>query len=203
MLAGVDPARDTLTLGLDRSANLIGLARSNFASVTQGHKTGSQDGARWNEVVVGDALSSGYRTACFDYAISVATIHHFATLERRIQAVQELIRIVRPSAADEATAKGLTQESGGNPKYHSLARRSSRFLIVVWALEQRGESRRRFEQVGQKGDTLNNDPTDDRQDLLVPWILKDKADGSANEAQTNFAERQDTRPVFQRCEYDI
>ncbi|KAG0233286.1 tRNA methyltransferase, has a role in tRNA modification [Actinomortierella wolfii] len=47
-----------------------------------------------------------------DFAISIAVIHHFVSPERRLAAVEEILRIVRP---------------GG------------RILIFVWALEQSGK----------------------------------------------------------------
>lgn len=84
-----------------------------------------------------------------DYAISIATIHHFSTPERRMRAVQEMIRVVRP-VAPGAPSDALGQGSG-------------RFLIFVWAFEQRGGGRRKFDSV------LAAD--DDAQDVLVPWVM--------------------------------
>ncbi|XP_071846862.1 uncharacterized protein [Apostichopus japonicus] len=66
--------------------------------------------ARGHEVMVCDNLSLPYRDNCFDAVISIAVIHHFATAERRIQALQELARICRPG--------GL-------------------LMIYVWAMEQK------------------------------------------------------------------
>ncbi|XP_041457114.1 uncharacterized protein LOC121409278 [Lytechinus variegatus] len=60
--------------------------------------------------MVCDNLRLPYRSNCFDAVISIAVVHHFATVERRIQAIQELARICRPG--------GLV-------------------MIYVWALEQK------------------------------------------------------------------
>jgi len=62
------------TIGLDRSQNLLDLARTSGA-----------DG-KIHEIVRGDVLGSGWRRGAFDYAISVATIHHLATVDRRVTA---------------------------------------------------------------------------------------------------------------------
>ncbi|TIA91307.1 hypothetical protein E3P99_01129 [Wallemia hederae] len=88
--------------GLDRSINLLKHA----------HTAG--DVVR--EVVLADALQSVTRKHVFDYAISIATIHHLATDKRRAESVQSLINAV--------------SVNGG------------RILIYVWALEQGEDSRR-------------------------------------------------------------
>ncbi|BEJ01875.1 hypothetical protein CcaverHIS631_0605570 [Cutaneotrichosporon cavernicola] len=61
-----------------------------------------------------------FRAGLFDFAISVAAIHHLSTPERRERAVQALLRSLR--AAEEP----------------------ARFFIYVWAWEQGPESRRKM-----------------------------------------------------------
>lgn len=58
---------------------------------------------------VADCMHLPYRSAVFDSVISIAVIHHLSTIERRVQAVQELCRVTRP---------------GGS------------LLVYVWAFEQ-------------------------------------------------------------------
>jgi tRNA (uracil-5-)-methyltransferase TRM9 len=86
------------TIGLDRSQGLLNLART----------AGGSDKIR--EVVRGDVLDNGWRRGAFvrilcsyrahlmlmhvllyyskDFAISIATIHHLATVERRVAGVK-------------------------------------------------------------------------------------------------------------------
>ncbi|GAA5813296.1 hypothetical protein MFLAVUS_006771 [Mucor flavus] len=96
---GVNP--NVLVLGSDRSSNLIKIVHD-----------------RGFEGMVADGLNLPYRDNSFDFAISIAVIHHFASPERRLQAIKDLFKIVKP---------------GG------------RVLVFVWALEQTKFSKRNFE----------------------------------------------------------
>ncbi|GJJ12418.1 hypothetical protein Clacol_006660 [Clathrus columnatus] len=98
----LDRPNSICTIGLDRSRNLLKFAR--------------QAGGKKRDVIWGDVLDLGWRTGIFDYAISIATIHHLASSSRRRQAVETLIRSVSPS--------------------------HGRILIYVWAVEQDGLSKR-------------------------------------------------------------
>ncbi|KAJ7046650.1 S-adenosyl-L-methionine-dependent methyltransferase [Mycena alexandri] len=92
------------TIGLDRSRNLLEIARTaGGASVLR-------------EVVWGDVLGHGWRREVFDYAISIATIHHLATPDRRKLAVERLLGAVSPA--------------------------HGRVLIYVWATRQDEHSKR-------------------------------------------------------------
>ncbi|KAK5815754.1 S-adenosyl-L-methionine-dependent methyltransferase [Linnemannia elongata] len=82
-------------VGSDRSSNLISICSE-----------------RGHEAMVCDGLALPYRSQFFDFAISIAVIHHFISPERRVAAIEEILRIVRV---------------GG------------RVLIFVWALEQTGK----------------------------------------------------------------
>lgn len=192
-----------LTVGIDRSSNLISLARDNFGMSENGDakeaKSASTAIPRRHEVAVGDAIQSSLRTGLFDYAISIATIHHFSTWERRRASVQELIRIVAPIDA-ELLDGSFGGETCTDPRLAN-GHGCGRFMIFVWALEQKDEGKRQF-QADDPG-SLNNsreihDPnhakskerlvsysglqaasqpveanprvTED-QDVLVPWVL--------------------------------
>ena len=118
-----DPPGKYWTVGLDRSQNLLKLARTAGGTGTI------------REVARGDVLESGWRQGAFvcflwscraglrlirvtyskDYAISIATIHHLATVERRVAAVK--VYSVRyhsdtplPSS-DTETARGRLPET--------------------------------------------------------------------------------------------
>ena len=70
----------------------------------------------------------------FDFVISIATIHHLSTRERRIAAIVALLNVLRRN-----------KHSSGNTG-------TGKALIFVWALEQKA-SRRGWD-VGDKQDIL-------------------------------------------------
>ncbi|SPO36721.1 uncharacterized protein PSFLO_02192 [Pseudozyma flocculosa] len=192
-----------LTIGVDRSSNLLSLAQTNFGQdAAVGKDVDRTDAApspprRLHEVAVGDAMMSGLRTGVFDYAISIATIHHFSTWERRAKAVQELIRLVQPVAsAPTASASPPEAEDEASIRLNG-GRGAGRFMIFAWALEQKDEGKRQFEGIAKGGaeaaerkskERLVSDSglgslsrreayeksskdAADEQDLLVPWVL--------------------------------
>ncbi|XP_077984848.1 tRNA (carboxymethyluridine(34)-5-O)-methyltransferase alkbh8-like [Glandiceps talaboti] len=79
-------------IGCDRSVNLIDICQQ-----------------RGFEAFVCDALSVPLRSNSCDVVISIAVIHHLSTQERRLQAIREIVRILR---------------CGGQA------------LVYVWAMEQ-------------------------------------------------------------------
>ena len=92
----------------DRSVNLV-----KIASQHQPHSS-----------LVADNLNLPHPLGFFDFAISIAVIHHLSTSQRRIQAVAAVLGLLRPSNGAES---------------------AGRVLIYVWALEQK-HSRRGWDQ---------------------------------------------------------
>ncbi|EDO33338.1 predicted protein [Nematostella vectensis] len=149
---------------------------------------------RGHSVIVCDILSLPYRNNAFDVCLCIAVIHHLSTTERRIAALRELVRIIRPA--------GLA-------------------LVYVWALEQELEkvkkSSLREVMQGRSDNTAvqdfstsqaQSDQTDDRdfikqgvaghvevnvsrgefkqQDLFVPWKFRGASKKESNGADTVF-----------------
>jgi len=96
------PSGRIWTIGLDKSRKLLEIAQA--------------AGGQRREVVWGDALGLGWRRGAFDYAISIATIHHLATPARRQKAIETLLQLISPA--------------------------HGRLLIYVWAVEQDHLSKR-------------------------------------------------------------
>lgn len=87
-------------IGSDRSSNLVKIAADQ-------HKSSG--------LVVADTLALPHAKGKFDFAISIAVVHHLSTSERRREAVKCILECLKPE--------------GG------------RALIYVWALEQKSSRR--------------------------------------------------------------
>ncbi|BGP33578.1 tRNA methyltransferase, has a role in tRNA modification [Rhodotorula toruloides] len=145
------PTGDMLPIGFDMSSGLLGIAKG------KGH-----------EVVRGDCVDLRcWRRGAFDHAISIATIHHFATHARRMEAVKQMILSVLPSCPPASF----------DPPY-----RVSKLLIVVWSLEQDptivgGDRSARRTTGGKKGAVPVAGPDGEEEDefkekgrdVFVPW----------------------------------
>ena len=126
-------------MSIDSSENLVKIAAAR-------HR-------RSSSAIVADGLFLPHRDSFFDFAISIAVVHHLSTPERRIQALEAMLATLKPPSSSTAPSKDV----GG------------RALIFCWALEQKG-SRRGWDE-------------DDEQDVMVPWVMKQKdpADGRLTE----------------------
>lgn len=77
-----------------------------------------------HSTVVADILSLPHKNSSFDFAISIAVVHHLSTPSRRIEAVAEMLRTLKPGPAAAEGAAG-----GG------------KLLVYAWALEQKTSRR--------------------------------------------------------------
>lgn len=121
--------RRFLHVGLDRS---IGLLQQCIAQ------------APGRELCLGSALALPYRDACVDAAMTIAVVHHFSTLERRIDAVREMARVVRPGGPILITVWAWEQEKFKNEL--------SQDLFVQWQNSEDGVTYQRYYHLFQKGE---------------------------------------------------
>ncbi|KAL7749791.1 tRNA methyltransferase, has a role in tRNA modification [Sorochytrium milnesiophthora] len=149
--------RNVLLIGTDRSEPLIRIC----------HERKCPDS------LVADGLRQPFATGRFDFAISIAVIHHMASAERRLAAVQELLRLVRP---------------GGQ------------VLIFVWALEQtwsKSSALKHFKEYHHQAEGQEQAEAHE-QDVFVPWRMPVKRDDQQQEHQ----EFQRYYHLFRRGELD-
>ena len=95
---------DIFIVASDRSVNLV-----KIASQHQPHSS-----------LVADGLNLPHPLGFFDFAISIAVVHHLSTPQRRIQAVAAILELLRRPEEAETGARAL---------------------IYVWALEQKHSRR--------------------------------------------------------------
>jgi ubiquinone/menaquinone biosynthesis C-methylase UbiE len=116
------PQVEQFLLALERSALVadVGCGNGKYMTVAREHSINMLGsdlcvnlvevcGEKALEASIADNMVLPYRDQMFDAAISIAVLHHFATRARRIRALQEVCRILKP---------------GGQ------------LLVQAWALEQ-------------------------------------------------------------------
>ena len=69
------------------------------------------------DVEIGDMLALPFEDNTFDFVYCIAALHHLKTKDLRIQAIQEMIRVCKPTG---------------------------KIFILVWAFEQEPDSKRKF-----------------------------------------------------------
>ncbi|KAL6258325.1 hypothetical protein P5V15_010272 [Pogonomyrmex californicus] len=131
-------------MGCDRSSGLIDICRK-----------------RGFEVLHCDCLHLPYRDDSMDAVISIAVIHHLSTQKRRLRAISEMIRILRP--------KG-------------------KCLIYVWAKEQRKDSVDSFYlKYGKRNKKIESKETDRSESINYKKITECNLTLPIHENGTNFA----------------
>ncbi|KAJ0022169.1 hypothetical protein NQD34_009659 [Periophthalmus magnuspinnatus] len=198
---GVNP--QVVAMGCDRSSALIRICAE-----------------RGFQVFVSDALSVPLRTASCDACISIAVIHHFSTRERRLDAIKELVRLLKPGGQALIYVWAFEQEyNKQKSKYLKDSKENQRPEVSISSKQQSSVSGhssvqtiRLFEdnenelymvspkQVTQvKLSVHTNRTAFNTQDLLVPWHLKDGK--RAVEERKNVKEEtqeNSSTPVFHR-----
>lgn len=136
-----------------RSATDQVYSSSNLAKIASHHQP--------HVCLIADNLSLPHPPASFDFAISIAVVHHLSTRSRRVGAISAMLETLRPCIAGESV---ITRPG-------SLITKGSA-LIFVWALEQK-HSRRGWDE-------------SDEQDVMVPWVTKQQANADSIAATTTF-----------------
>uniref|UniRef100_A0A3Q2NUW0 tRNA (carboxymethyluridine(34)-5-O)-methyltransferase n=2 Tax=Fundulus heteroclitus TaxID=8078 RepID=A0A3Q2NUW0_FUNHE len=189
---GVNP--QLVTVGCDRSGALVQICAD-----------------RGFHAFVSDALSVPLRTASCDACISIAVIHHFSTQERRLAAVRELVRILKPGGLALIYVWAYEQEyNKQKSKYlrdHSKQHNGEKSTGVPE--ESRGphtepnvltSSRLESKHCGDLKDegklsVHTNRTAFNSQDLLVPWHLKGRKTQGEEESCCRFSSRGEPSPV--------
>lgn len=127
--------------------------------------------ARWqpHAAVVADTLQLPHVPSSFDFAVSIAVVHHLSTPARRVRAVGAILEMLKPSSANgvgvESVGDGADGANGGKA------------LIYVWALEQK-DSRRGWDEGHE-------------QDVMVPWVTKGPAEGQGDKSRRSGKQKQE------------
>eukprot|EP01080_Neovahlkampfia_damariscottae_P011306 gene11306-4117_t len=95
---------------------------------------------------VADGLLLPYRSNTFDSAISIAVIHHFSTIERRIQSIQELSRIIKPNGLILIYVWAFEQE-----KYE---KKNEQDVFISWELQKKYQKENEIYETNEDGKVI-------------------------------------------------
>uniref|UniRef100_A0A8R1E1A6 Alkylated DNA repair protein alkB homolog 8 n=1 Tax=Caenorhabditis japonica TaxID=281687 RepID=A0A8R1E1A6_CAEJA len=117
-----------------------------------------------------DALALPFRDASADAAISIAVLHHIATLERRKRMIEEMLRVVKvgslicvtvwsmdQSQSEYAKMRGnkdevKTEEKTDRLRVHDGKNFEQQDVLVPWTISQKGETFLRYYHVFREGE---------------------------------------------------
>ncbi|XP_038243390.2 alkylated DNA repair protein alkB homolog 8 isoform X5 [Dermochelys coriacea] len=174
--------KDLYMIGCDRSQNLVDIC-----------------GEKKFQAFVGDALSVPVRNSSCDACISIAVIHHFSTAERRLAAVCELARLLRPGGKALIYVWAMEQEYNKQKSKYLKEKRASKGkeeeinTDVAWGLfcdqthdnasqdstcsdqilnDSKDKGGNAKQVINSKLPVHTNRTSFHSQDVLVPWHLK-------------------------------
>uniref|UniRef100_A0A1A8FR29 tRNA (carboxymethyluridine(34)-5-O)-methyltransferase n=4 Tax=Nothobranchius korthausae TaxID=1143690 RepID=A0A1A8FR29_9TELE len=178
---GVNP--ELVAVGCDRSGALVQICAD-----------------RGFHAFVSDALSVPLRTASCDACISIAVIHHFSTQERRLAAVRELVRLLKPGGQALVYVWAFEQEyNKQKSKYLKDHNRDSSPTqnSSKKTQEPHGEpdtQRHSYNPAEDKLSVHTNRTAFNSRDLLVPWHLKEGNKQDGKDSSCRLSSRTDPRP---------
>ncbi|XP_066109750.1 alkylated DNA repair protein alkB homolog 8 [Saccopteryx bilineata] len=201
--------KELFMIGCDRSQKLVDICRE-----------------RQLQAFVCDALAVPIRSGACDACISIAVIHHMATTERRMAALQELVRLLRPGGKalvyvwameqeynnkkskylrENRTSQGKKEETDNGTSVGQLSVQqmpdagNQDSTCSVPSMNDFQKGRRNSGNVAKSKLPIHTNRTAfHSQDLLVPWHLKGNP-GKENPVEPSGpVETHDLSPVFHR-----
>lgn len=118
--------KDVYIIGSDHSANLTQIAFDNHA-LTEGKNS------RHADAMVSDGLNLPFLRSRFDFAISIAVIHHFSTPERRVEAVKHILDTLVPGGKALVYVWALEQEKSRRGYHEGM----DQDVLVPWVLQNK------------------------------------------------------------------
>ncbi|CAG9772857.1 unnamed protein product [Ceutorhynchus assimilis] len=144
------------TIGCDRSMGLIDICRQ-----------------RQYEGFIGDCLSVPLKNSSADGAISIAVIHHLATEQRRLKALREMVRVLKPGGRALVYVWAHNQINNEKKSSYIMQDRKNRKVTQMDKLVT-GQVDVPLQNGNVTLPVHNNRSNFQAKDVLVPWKLKDK-----------------------------
>lgn len=139
-------------IGSDRSDGLIGCA----------HDLNSQ-----YNVIVADGMHLPHRNSTFDFAISIAVVHHWTTRERRISAIQHILSKLKKGGQALIYCWALEQGSSRRGYHEGM----EQDVMVPWVLSDKTSTSKEVKKATRKIEKpdLSNIPKHERAQFIADW----------------------------------
>lgn len=92
----------------------------------------------FNDIIVADGMNLPHNDSTFDFAISIAVIHHFADEKRRIDAIEEILRVLKPNGQALIYCWALEQEKSRRGYHEGM----EQDILVPWVLAKKTEGKK-------------------------------------------------------------
>ncbi|KAF5096633.1 hypothetical protein DV451_004157 [Geotrichum candidum] len=145
--------KDVYIIGSDHSSQLTQIAFNNHA---QDPETNANN--RHADALVADGLNLPFLPNYFDFAISIAVIHHFSTPERRIESVRRILNTIRPGGRALIYVWALEQENSRRGYHEGM----DQDVLVPWVLQNKQKKKKKQPPVRRK----KNDPKGENEEPL-------------------------------------
>ncbi|CEP60815.1 tRNA (carboxymethyluridine(34)-5-O)-methyltransferase LALA0_S02e00254g [Lachancea lanzarotensis] len=164
-------------IGSDRSCNLVEHAH--------------ERNTRCN-VMVADGLRLPHRDESFDFAISIAVVHHWSTRQRRVDAIAHILSKVKPQGTALIYCWALEQASSRRG-YHEGQEQD---VLVPWVLQgphvksSSNTGTKLLKTARPKGPDLTNVPPKERSAVVQQWKQQQEEKRATQQAQETDIESQ-------------
>lgn len=106
---------------------------------------------RGGDAFVADSLNLPIKTDSLDHAITIAVIHHFSTPAKRIRAIEEIVRVVKPGGKVLIYVWAMEQEE---KKF------AQQDIFVPWNLQKKFDQKNKNRKKGEKGKVIEGEKED-------------------------------------------
>ncbi|ODV96731.1 hypothetical protein PACTADRAFT_48547 [Pachysolen tannophilus NRRL Y-2460] len=113
-----------------------------------------------NDAIVADGLFLPHHDNRFDFAISIAVIHHFSTEERRIEAIKRILSKLKLKTGQALIYCWALEQENSRRGYKEGMDQD---ILVPWVLQKKQEKRNKKEKVGVKDETVKESTTNQQQ----------------------------------------
>ncbi|SCV01120.1 LAME_0G14180g1_1 [Lachancea meyersii CBS 8951] len=137
-------------------------------------------------VLVADGLHLPHRDNSFDFAISIAVVHHWSTRERRVEAIAHILSKVKPAGTALIYCWALEQASSRR----GYQAGQEQDVLVPWVLQgphakttTTPSARSKAQKTRPKGPDLTHVPPQERAAVVAQWKLEQEANRAKQEQE--------------------